>query len=587
VEARDQSLASVIDTIEAIIIALVIALTFRAFIVEAFVIPTGSMAPTLLGAHFKVICPACGYAYDRDASLYHQIRQTPNGRRVIPGNRDPQAELISNTSVPCDAFTGDMPIYCPNCLNPIEPKQLPQYIRDVEVEDGRRGGALRMVPVPWANNGDRILVLKYLYPVVEPKRWDVIVFKEPQGAATNYIKRCAGLPGETIEIIGGDVYVNAPGATDEGTRYIARKPDHIQQSLWQLVYDNDFYPVDEDKPRPLYHADGPAGTWTWLNPWTPTSNADAWNHDRPVMSDGRHAGGPLMSYAGEGPSGLQFIVPRRRDAMDPYTFNVLGYNNDLFPSQIDPGPRHPVGDLRLEALWAPAGGAAASLKMTLGRPDNCYQVTWTAGGLELARYDMKAKTFERVEAEVAANAPRPQAGKAYRVAMNNVDHSVQFYVEGTRVLSYAETWSAADARAAERAEEEAGRSIRPDAEVRIEVEGPCTLAHLKLFRDLYYTQTETEQVARTANEGHPITLKEDEFFAMGDNSRRSLDSRMWTDVFPSLDDLGTRRGVVPRRYLLGQAFFVYWPAGYRASETLPVFSNLPLVPNTGDMRFIH
>ena len=77
------------------------------------------------------------------------------------------------------------------------------------------------------------------------------------------------------------------------------------------------------------------------------------------------------------------------------------------------------------------------------------------------------------------------------------------------------------------------------------------------------------------------------FFAMGDNSRRSLDSRMWADAFPSLDDLGTRRGIVPRRYLLGRAFFVYWPAGYRPAEKVPVLSNLPLVPNTGDMRFIH
>ena len=65
-KTEDTSLAGIIDTIEAIIIALILALTFRAFIVEAFVIPTGSMAPTLLGAHINVICPKCGYVFTRE-----------------------------------------------------------------------------------------------------------------------------------------------------------------------------------------------------------------------------------------------------------------------------------------------------------------------------------------------------------------------------------------------------------------------------------------------------------------------------------------------------------------------------------------
>ena len=69
--------------------------------------------------------------------------------------------------------------------------------------------------------GDRILVLKYLYLFQEPQRWDVVVFKAPVAAARrqtatttreNYIKRLVGLPGETIMILDGDVYVKAPGS---------------------------------------------------------------------------------------------------------------------------------------------------------------------------------------------------------------------------------------------------------------------------------------------------------------------------------------------------------------------------------------
>src|SRR5437762_449193 len=51
------------DTVESIIVAFILAFIFRAFVVEAFVIPTGSMAPTLLGAHMRFKCPDCGYDF--------------------------------------------------------------------------------------------------------------------------------------------------------------------------------------------------------------------------------------------------------------------------------------------------------------------------------------------------------------------------------------------------------------------------------------------------------------------------------------------------------------------------------------------
>src|SRR5439155_23309311 len=118
----DTSLAGVIDTIEAIIIALIVALTFRAFIVEAFVIPTGSMAPTLLGAHFKVVCPKCGYEYNLDASLRYQAR-TP-GSPTDLGVAGENAELGDNRVIPLL----DLPVYCPNCRYPIAANELPQFL---------------------------------------------------------------------------------------------------------------------------------------------------------------------------------------------------------------------------------------------------------------------------------------------------------------------------------------------------------------------------------------------------------------------------------------------------------------------------
>ena len=45
------------ETIESIAIAFMLAFLFRTFEAEAFVIPTGSMAPTLMGKHLDITCP--------------------------------------------------------------------------------------------------------------------------------------------------------------------------------------------------------------------------------------------------------------------------------------------------------------------------------------------------------------------------------------------------------------------------------------------------------------------------------------------------------------------------------------------------
>ena len=87
-------------------------------------------------------------------------------------------------------------------------------------------------------NGDRILVLKCIYQFIEPKRWDVIVFKNPPEPAINYIKRLIGLPGEKVQIIDGDIYIDDK---------IARKPAKIQKELWMPVYNNDYQPVRHEE----------------------------------------------------------------------------------------------------------------------------------------------------------------------------------------------------------------------------------------------------------------------------------------------------------------------------------------------------
>ena len=74
--------------------------------------------------------------------------------------------------------------------------------------------------------GDRLFVSKYTYGYsrhsfpfspssynkrffsTEPRRGDVIVFKTPADNRTDYVKRLIGLPGDTIQVINFELYLN-------------------------------------------------------------------------------------------------------------------------------------------------------------------------------------------------------------------------------------------------------------------------------------------------------------------------------------------------------------------------------------------
>ena len=189
IRAESFRIAAQRETVEAFVVAFILALLFRAFLAEAFVIPTGSMAPTLMGAHKDLFCDECGTPFQVGAS----------GERV--------------ESTVKSVVVGGV---CPNC-------------RYVNALDLKNDGNERTF------NGDRILVSKFIYTLNEPERWDVIVFKYPGNPKQNYIKRLVGLPNETLEIRHGDVYATPAGAGNEST--ILRKPASKLLAMRHLVYD--------------------------------------------------------------------------------------------------------------------------------------------------------------------------------------------------------------------------------------------------------------------------------------------------------------------------------------------------------------
>lgn len=62
---------------------------------------------------------------------------------------------------------------------------------------------------PILGNGDVTLVNRIVYDATAPKRGDIIVFK-PKGNENShyYIKRIIGLPGETVQILEGEIYID-------------------------------------------------------------------------------------------------------------------------------------------------------------------------------------------------------------------------------------------------------------------------------------------------------------------------------------------------------------------------------------------
>lgn len=63
-------------------------------------------------------------------------------------------------------------------------------------------------------DGEYILTSKLAYKLGEPTRGDVIVFKSPDNDEVDFIKRVIGLPGDTVKILDGYVYVNDKKLTE-------------------------------------------------------------------------------------------------------------------------------------------------------------------------------------------------------------------------------------------------------------------------------------------------------------------------------------------------------------------------------------
>jgi signal peptidase I len=528
-KSKDRA-AEIANTFEWLITAFILAFVFRAFVMEAFRIPTGSMADTLKGAHFRLRCRQCGYQYEYG---------------FVPRNYGYSEDTVPSGSVPL-AITR-----CPNCGR--YPSQLfcraCGYEYDARVTPSsscprcnRNLMAAEAMPVA---NGDRILVLKCIYQFVEPKRWDVIVFKNPPEPAINYIKRLIGLPGEKIQIIDGDIYIDDK---------IARKPAKIQKELWMPVYNNDYQPVRPGEVSFNGH--------TWAQPFRNVGDSK-WvtaNSNSPTIFRLDSPGGPINSMVYDTSIGNDFKATYAYDDIDTYSYMPIC--SDLM--------------VRFDCRAADSQHRKASRGGRIGIALNKYETTYKAwvdlaGEMVIAKSDKDGQTSDLVRL-----GPVPVTESAL-VKFANVDHQLIFQY-GSKKLTYD----------LGRNMEDAG-PIREDIEPRVEIfgSGRLTLSHIAIFRDIHYTEPprySSRSEGSRATKDHPFILEEDQFFVLGDNSPNSEDGRLWHRPGRANKGLSNyRTGTVPRDYLVGKALFVYWPSGFKPFAEFP----FGIVPNVGRMRFIY
>ena len=81
------------------------------------------------------------------------------------------------------------------------------------------------------HDGDNLIVDKMSYRFKDPKRYDIIVFPYQYQPDTWYIKRIIGLPGETVQVIEGYVYINGKKLDEHFGKEVMENPGIAAEPL--------------------------------------------------------------------------------------------------------------------------------------------------------------------------------------------------------------------------------------------------------------------------------------------------------------------------------------------------------------------
>lgn len=94
---------------------------------------------------------------------------------------------------------------------------------------------------PWLHTGERVLGDKWTFRFRKPRRGDIIIFLYPRDPSRLYIKRVIALSGETVEMRGGQVYVNGSALSEpylEGRKHGDWGPHRVDSHGFFVLGDN-------------------------------------------------------------------------------------------------------------------------------------------------------------------------------------------------------------------------------------------------------------------------------------------------------------------------------------------------------------
>ena len=123
------------------------------------------------------------------------------------------------------------------------------------------------------DDGDQLIVDKLTYRFHDPERFDIIVFPFRYTDNTYYIKRIIGLPGETVQIVDGEIYINGELLEESYGREVmqdaglAAEPITLGDDEYFVLGDNRNYSSDSRDPSvALIHRKEIIGR-AWLRIW--------------------------------------------------------------------------------------------------------------------------------------------------------------------------------------------------------------------------------------------------------------------------------------------------------------------------------